>query len=56
MVVDAAWMKRNLGFDPTALRIPQSSFAPEDLEREIIDFDSVAPEGRHRCWALIATE
>jgi nucleoside phosphorylase len=55
MVVDAAWMKRNLGFDPTTLKVPKSTFAykaaaesvaPEDLEREIIDFDSEAPEGK----------
>ncbi len=55
MVVDQSWMKRNLGFDPTEVKAPESTFAykpaasssaPEDLEREIIDFDSEAQEGK----------
>ena len=56
MVVDGAWLKRNIGFDPGERRAPAEafSFAPasrpkrtaEDLQREIIDFDSEAPEGR----------
>jgi hypothetical protein len=56
MIADRAWVERNLGFDPIATPPPASTFAfakaarpdrtPEDLEREIIDFDSEAPEGR----------
>ncbi len=51
-----AWVKRNLGFDPVELPAPVTTFAvaaasaprPEldDLQREIIDFDSEAPEGQ----------
>jgi hypothetical protein len=50
-----AWVKRNLGFDPIATPAPANSFAttaahaeaatPEDLQREIIDFDSEGSEG-----------
>lgn len=53
---DRAWVKRNLGFDPVELPAPATTFAvptasvprPEldDLQREIIDFDSEAPEGQ----------
>jgi hypothetical protein len=55
MIVDRRWVERNLGFDPVATPAPASTFAfaaaarsssPEDLQREIIDFDSEAPEGR----------
>jgi hypothetical protein len=55
MIVDRAWAERNLGFDPIARPAPLSTFTfqqaaktsdPEDLRREIIDFDSEAPEGR----------
>jgi nucleoside phosphorylase len=56
MVVDQAWMKRNLGFDPAIHPLPGSTFAfapaakkartPEDLQRELIEFDSEAPSGR----------
>src|SRR6266566_4443222 len=55
MIVDRAWVKRNLGFDPIATPAPASTFAftpaarsssTEDLRREIIDFDSEAPSGR----------
>ncbi len=55
MIVDRAWAERNLGFDPIARPAPLSTFAfapaaktsdPEDLRREIIDFDSEALEGR----------
>src|SRR5258706_523394 len=56
MTADRAWMERNLGFDPVARPAPASTFAfakaaqpsggPEDFQREIIDFDSEAPEGR----------
>jgi hypothetical protein len=55
MRVDRAWVERNLGFDPIATPPPTSTFAvpaaaatsaPDDLRREIIDFDSEAPAGR----------
>jgi len=56
MIVDRAWIKRNLGFDPISTPVPSSTFAftgaakpspsPEDFQREIIDFDSEAPAGR----------
>lgn len=56
MLADRAWVRRNLGFDPIATPAPDSTFAftkaadprstPEDIQREIIDFDSEAPEGR----------
>jgi hypothetical protein len=56
MAVDQAWMKRNLGFDPAIHPLPSNTFAfapaakktgtPEDLQREIIDFDSESPTGR----------
>ncbi|HKX02848.1 MAG TPA: hypothetical protein VJX71_10120 [Methylomirabilota bacterium] len=55
MMVDRRWVKRNLGFDPIERPAPVETFAfkraarprstPEDLQREIIDFDSQAPEG-----------
>ena len=55
MVVDRKWAIQNLGFDPIATPAPESSFAVpeaavagasnEDLQREIIDFDSEGPEG-----------
>src|SRR5262249_7544877 len=55
MIIDRRWAERNLGFDPIARPPPESTFSfraaarssnPEDLQREIIDFDSEAPEGR----------
>ena len=55
MIVDRRWTERNLGFDPIARPAPTSTFAftaaarsssAEDLQREIIDFDSEGPEGR----------
>lgn len=55
MIVDAKWVERNLGFDPRTTPVPASAFASaraarsmdvEDLQREIIDFDSEAPHGR----------
>ena len=55
MIVDRAWVERNLGFDPIATPAPSSTFAFSraarslslaDLQREIIDFDSEAPAGR----------
>lgn len=55
MIADRAWVERNLGFDPISRPAPPSTFAdkaaaapgsrPEDLQREIIDFDSEGPEG-----------
>jgi hypothetical protein len=54
MIVDRRWAERNLGFDPIARPALEETFAdtaavssnPEDLQREIIDFDSEGPEGR----------
>src|SRR6185295_15520308 len=55
MIVDRKWALRNLGFDPIATPAPAETFAsraakdtptPENLQREIIDFDSEAPHGR----------
>ncbi|HZZ82877.1 MAG TPA: hypothetical protein VFE62_30535 [Gemmataceae bacterium] len=56
MPVDRAWVQRNLGFDPIVRAAPRSTFAfakaadanpsLNDLQREIIDFDSEAPAGR----------
>jgi len=56
MIVDRAWTKRNLGFDPIATPAPETTFAvkaaavkspdSENLQREIIDFDSEATEGK----------
>ncbi len=55
MTVDRAWVARNLGFDPIATPPPVNTFqvaaaavkspANEDIEREIIDFDSESPAG-----------
>jgi hypothetical protein len=55
MIVDRRWTELNLGFDPIARPAPASTFAfpsaartsgVEDLQREIIDFDSEGPEGQ----------
>jgi Phosphorylase superfamily len=56
MIVDRKWAARNLGFDPKTTPPPASTFSfrpaaraaasTEDLQREIIDFDSEAPEGK----------
>ncbi|HVT93184.1 MAG TPA: hypothetical protein VHD76_10105 [Bryobacteraceae bacterium] len=55
MRVDGKWMLRNLGYDPNVTAPPAATFAfapaarprdTADLAREIIDFDSEAPEGR----------
>ena len=49
MRADRKWVERNLGFDPVSKPPPARTFAfkraakagrPEDLQREIIDFDS----------------
>ena len=54
MQIDQKWVERNLGFDPIEMPPPASTFAfsraaqtsdPEDLQREIIDFDSASPAG-----------
>lgn len=54
-VASRQWVKRNLGFDPIETQPPATPFAlraasqetaqPEDLQREIIDFDSEGTEG-----------
>jgi hypothetical protein len=56
MIVDRQWVKQNLGFDPIATPAPTETFAfagaakkqpkTEDFQREIIDFDSEATEGK----------
>ena len=55
MKADRKWVERNLGFDPIERPAPDSTFAiseaarsrsVEDLQREIIDFDSEGMEGR----------
>lgn len=48
MIVDRAWVERNLGFDPISRPAPASTsaFRDRDLQREIIDFDSEAPAGK----------
>ena len=55
MIADRRWVRRNLGFDPIERPAPVETFAfkraarprstLEDIQREIIDFDSQAPEG-----------
>jgi hypothetical protein len=54
MKVDRKWMQRNLGFDPLTTPPPATTFAfvkaaltgaPEDLQREVIDFDSESISG-----------
>ena len=54
MTADRVWFKRNLGYDPVDEPPPAATFAfkpaatsndPDDLRREIIDFDSEAPSG-----------
>ena len=51
MIIDGAWAERNIGFDPTkvAAQVDTPTHAsgdhPDDLAREIIDFDSEGPEG-----------
>jgi purine-nucleoside phosphorylase len=54
--VDRKWVERNLGYDPIARPPPYTTFSnpiaaekaatTEDLQREIIDFDSDSPAGR----------
>jgi nucleoside phosphorylase len=56
MTIDRAWAIRNLGYDPikspapietfsNSKAAPQNGGRAEDLQREIIDFDSEGPEG-----------
>ena len=56
MIASRAWIARNVGFDPIATPAPTSSFRhpeaalprggePEDVQREIIDFDGEGAEG-----------
>jgi nucleoside phosphorylase len=55
MLADRKWVLRNLGYDPIAEPPPDTTFAflqaarrdaaPEDFQREIIDFDSESPSG-----------
>jgi hypothetical protein len=54
MKVDRKWVEKNLGFDPIANPPPATSFAAkaarksptnENIQREIIDFDSESPAG-----------
>ncbi len=62
MQADKEWVSRNIGFDPVARPAQASTFSfpaaarpnstSEDHQREIIDFDSEAPEGRNS-WPLL---
>jgi hypothetical protein len=55
VTVDRAWINRNIGVDPSTVSIPPSAFALgaasernaslDDIQRDIIDFDSEGPEG-----------
>jgi len=55
MLATRKWVERNLGFDPISTPPPANTFrvkaaavpapVPEDLQREIIDFDSQGAEG-----------
>ncbi len=55
MRADRKWVERNLGYDPIAQAPPETTYAfpqaarkdaaPEDFQREIIDFDSESPAG-----------
>ena len=55
MIIDRAWMKRNIGFDPVTTERPAAIYANkkavgpnaslDDIQRDIIDFDSEGPEG-----------
>jgi nucleoside phosphorylase len=65
MLVNREWVKRNIGFDPVATPAPASTFSftaasrssstPEDLQREIIDFDSESTEGKEFFAFTMAT-
>ena len=55
MIVDRAWIARNVGVDPATVSIPKLAFATraaatrdaslDDIQRDIIDFNSEGPEG-----------
>ena len=55
MIVDRAWVERNIGFDPLKTPAPAATYANkaaarpnaslDDMQRDIIDFDSEGPEG-----------
>ena len=55
MIVDRAWIQRNIGVDLATVSIPPSAHALraaaqrnaslDDIQRDIIDFDSEGPEG-----------
>lgn len=55
MIVDRAWVERNIGFDPVKTAAPAATYAYkpaaksnpslDDLQRDIIDFDFEGPEG-----------
>ncbi len=55
MIVDRAWIARNIGVDPATVSIPKSAFTSraaaaqdaslDDIQRDIIDFNSDGPEG-----------
>ena len=56
MIIDRRWIERNLGYDPVTTQLPVAAYSSakaahptrsvEDIQREIIDFDSEAPSGR----------
>jgi len=55
MIITRHWAMRNLGFDPIATPAPAETYesesaaksaTPENLQREIIDFDSEGPAGK----------
>jgi len=56
MTINRHWAERNIGFDPISTPAPAATFAfapaakpsssVEDLQREVIDFDSESPAGR----------
>ena len=55
MIVDRKWMERNIGFDPVKTPAPAAIYANkaaarptaslDEIQRDIIDFDSEGPEG-----------
>jgi hypothetical protein len=55
VIVDRAWVERNIGLDPGKVSIPASAFALraaagqnaslDDIQRDVIDFDSEGPDG-----------
>jgi hypothetical protein len=64
MIADRKWVKDNLGFDPVTQPLPattyeykpaHSSASPEDLAREIIDFDSDSVAGQQFLMSTTST-